>query len=162
LDWTGRVRKSVYLDSTVPSYYHDERMEIMAFIATTRSWWDRERHRYDLFTSDYTLIELNRGAHGRKPDILRMMDGIQAFPTDDEIDRIAEVYMREYVMPKGAAGDAFHLACASLHKVDYLLTWNCNHLANANKDQHMRVVNARLELFTPKIVTPIQLFREKD
>lgn len=64
-------------------------------------------------------------------------------------------------MPAGAAGDAFHLACASYNKIDYLLTWNCNHLANANKDRHIHIVNTKLDLYTPKIITPLQLFSEK-
>jgi hypothetical protein len=64
-------------------------------------------------------------------------------------------------MPKDAAGDAFHLACASYHKIDYFFTWNCNHLANANKRDHILITNAKLGLFTPQIVTPLELFKEK-
>jgi uncharacterized protein YjbI with pentapeptide repeats len=76
--------------------------------------------------------------------------------------QIKDCKMLGLLMPKGAAGDEFHLACASFHKIDYLLTWNCNHLANANKEKHIRVVNTKLGLFTPVIVTPIQLFKEED
>ena len=57
-------------------------------------------------------------------------------------------------------GDALHLAYASFFKKDFLLTWNCNHLGNANKKQHIRIINARLNLFTPEIVTPLELFTE--
>ena len=55
------------------------------------------------------------------------------------------------------AGDAFHLAIASYHNCDFILTWNCWHLANANKFAHIRRVNARLGLFVPALVTPLQL-----
>jgi len=63
-------------------------------------------------------------------------------------------------MPRVLKGDALHLAYASFYKMDFLLTWNCNHLANANKKQHISIINTRLKLFTPEIVTPSQLFTE--
>ncbi len=58
-------------------------------------------------------------------------------------------------------GDALHLAYASFYKIDFLLTWNCNHLANANKRTHIRVINTRLNLVVPEIITPLELFSEK-
>jgi hypothetical protein len=64
-------------------------------------------------------------------------------------------------MPRVLKGNALHLAYASFYKIDFLLTWNCNHLANANKRKHIRVINARLNLPTPEIVTPLELFSEK-
>ncbi|MFG0285997.1 MAG: hypothetical protein ACF8R7_16390 [Phycisphaerales bacterium JB039] len=63
-------------------------------------------------------------------------------------------------MPADAAGDAGHLALASLHGIDFLLTWNCRHLANANKMRHMAVLNGRLGLQTPVITTPFNLAAE--
>ena len=63
-------------------------------------------------------------------------------------------------MPKDEMGDALHLAYASFYKIDFLLTWNCNHLANANKKQHIRILNNRLNLFVPEIITPLELFTE--
>jgi hypothetical protein len=63
-------------------------------------------------------------------------------------------------MPRILEGDALHLAYASFHKIDFLLTWNCNHLANANKRKHIRTINARLNLATPEIITPLELFSE--
>jgi predicted nucleic acid-binding protein len=131
-------------------------------VEITRRWWDNQRLNYYLVTSEYTLIELNRGSYPNKGGILDLIQGIETFSIGDDIDNIAEVYMREYVMPKGAAGDAFHLACASYHKIDYLLTWNCLHLANANKAQHIHITNGKLGLFTPSIVTPLQLFQEEE
>ncbi len=61
----------------------------------------------------------------------------------------AKVYIENFLMPRGLLGDAIHLAYSSYYKVDFLLTWNCNHLANANKEQHIRIVNNKLNLSTP-------------
>ena len=64
-------------------------------------------------------------------------------------------------MPDDILGDAVHLAYASYYKIDYLLTWNCNHLANANKKQHIKIINTKLDLFTPELITPLELFTER-
>ena len=60
-------------------------------------------------------------------------------------------------MPRDPLGDALHLALACYHKCDYLVTWNCAHLANANKAGHIRRVNAMLDLHTPAMLTPLEL-----
>ena len=60
-------------------------------------------------------------------------------------------------MPSQAMGDAAHLALASFYKCDFLVTWNCQHLANANKFDHIRRINSLLGLFLPILVTPLEL-----
>ena len=63
-------------------------------------------------------------------------------------------------MPKDTVGDAMHLAIASFYKMDFLLTWNCNHLANANKKKHIRRINERLRISTPEIITPLEIMED--
>ncbi len=65
-------------------------------------------------------------------------------------------------MPDDPVGDALHLAMASYYKCDFLLTWNCRHLANANKFDHIRRINTLLGLFVPALVTPLELLGEND
>ncbi len=81
---------------------------------------------------------------------------------EPEIIEIVEVYIAHKVMPQNPAGDALHLAIASFHKCDFLLTWNCNHLANANKTAHIRRINTLLNLPIPQIVTPLELLGDDD
>ena len=71
------------------------------------------------------------------------------------------MYIDNYVMPKSLIGDAIHLAYASFYDIQYLLTWNCNHLANANKRKHIIAINNRIGLSTPEIITPLELFNEE-
>jgi len=156
------MSQSIYLDTTIPSYYHDDRSDLKNYIETTQAWWDNQRRRYRLFTSEYVIAELTSGNYPNQKTIIDFIEPVPVLSIGSEIAEIAEIYMKEYVMPKGAAGDAFHLACASFHKIDYLLTWNCNHLANANNTHYIRFVNTKLGLFTPELVTPIQLFEEED
>jgi hypothetical protein len=60
-------------------------------------------------------------------------------------------------MPRDPTGDALHLALASYHKCDFLLTWNCSHLANANKFMHIRRINTMIGLYVPILVTPLEM-----
>jgi hypothetical protein len=86
-----------------------------------------------------------------------MMKKVRKIPVEVEIQEIVDAYIAHFVMPKNPLGDALHLAMASFHKCDFLLTWNCNNLANANKFGHIARVNTMLGLFTPSLVTPMQL-----
>ena len=81
---------------------------------------------------------------------------------DDAIADIVETYISNRVMPNDPAGDALHLAIASFHKCDFLLTWNCKHLASANKFGHIRRINTLLGLYVPMLVTPMELLGDSD
>src|SRR5437764_14051987 len=86
----------------------------------------------------------------------------EACTTEPAIVEIVQMYIRHKVVPADPAGDALHLALASYHKCDFLVTWNCRHLANANKFGHIRRVNALLGLFVPALVTPLELLGGSD
>jgi hypothetical protein len=81
-------------------------------------------------------------------------------PIEEAITDIVQAYIQHQVMPADPVGDALHLALASYHKCDFLLTWNCRHLANANKFGHIRRVNTLLGLYVPALVTPLELLGE--
>jgi hypothetical protein len=78
-------------------------------------------------------------------------------PVADEVVEIVEAYIAHRLMPRDPVGDALHLALASFHKCDFLLTWNCQHLANANKFAHIRRLHAIMALHVPALVTPLEL-----
>ena len=75
---------------------------------------------------------------------------------------LAKELIRAGALPAKAADDALHIAVAATHAIPYLLTWNCRHLANANKFGHIRRVNALLGLFVPALVTPLELLGGSD
>lgn len=151
--------ESVYIETTVFSFYHDRRTSaaIIAMHDWTREWWDAHRRRYDVLTSTAVLAELGEGNLPHKDEALAMALGLPAIPVEDEVREIVEVYIKHQLMPSDPVGDALHLALASFHKIDFLLTWNCNHLANANKFGHIRRINTLLGLHVPMLVTPLEL-----
>lgn len=155
------MEKTVYFDTTVPSYRFDDRESLKYPCDMTRKWWNEESHNFEIFTSLETIAELNRGNYPRKNEILNFARTIKQLKPEEEIKEIALHYIENKLMPDDIQGDAIHLAYASYYKIDYLLTWNCNHLANANKKQHVKIINTRLDLFTPEITTPLELFTER-
>jgi predicted nucleic acid-binding protein len=149
----------VYIETTIPSFYHEVRTEpeMIARRNWTRTWWDHRRHAYLLVTSEAVIDELQAGTFPNKDQALALLAAIRLVPVEPAIIEIVETYIQRMVMPRDPAGDALHLALASYHKCDFLLTWNVQHLANANKFAHIRRVNALLGLYTPALVTPLEL-----
>jgi len=155
------MKEKVYLDSSIPSYYFDERESLANFIEVTKLWWSEMAGFYEVFISDAVLEELSEGNYPRQDKILEFASKIELLPEFGGLEPILECCIENHVMPKTLVGDAVHLAYASYCGIDYLLTWNCNHLANANKKKHIRVINGRIGLSTPEIITPLELFKEK-
>lgn len=152
----------VYIETTIPSFYHEVRTEpeMAARRTWTREWWDDYRHHFERVTSEAVIDELENGDFPQKNDALSLMETIPLLPIDEAIGDIVDAYIKHHVMPIDPAGDALHLALASYHRCDFLLTWNCRHLANANKFAHIRRANAILGLFVPSLVTPLELLGE--
>lgn len=154
------LRKAVYLDSTIPSYLFDQRDSIKSYVEVTKKWWSEERNNFRTVISPETVAEARKGDHPNKEKIVALLSEVELLPYAEPLETIVQVYTDNHLMPQGLTGDGLHLAYASFYKVDFLLTWNCNHLANANKKQHIRVINTRLGLFVPEIITPLELFTE--
>lgn len=98
----------------------------------------------------------------KKDEAIELLSNLPLVPVEPEIAEIVRAYIQHKVMPDDPVGDALHLALASFHKCDFLLTWNCRHLANANKFSHIRRVNAMLGLYIPLLVTPLELLGGRD
>lgn len=151
--------RSVYIETTIPSSYYDNRPEpeMVARQHWTRQWWDDLRQDYRLCTSAAVVDELQKRLHPNQTQKVALLESLPLVDVTREVIEVAEVYIKNYVMPGDPVGDALHLALASCHKIDILLTWNCRNLANENKMEHIRRVNAMMGLFTPAIVTPLSL-----
>jgi hypothetical protein len=118
--------------------------------------------RYELVTSLAVLDELAGGLPERGAMRLDLVRDLPLLPIEPAILEIVQSYIRYRLMPADPGGDAMHLALASYHKCDFLVTWNCQHLANANKFGHIRRVNTMLGLLVPTLVTPLELLGEED
>ncbi len=153
-----------YVETTIPSFYFETRTtpDIVARREWTREWWATAPQRFELVTSEAVLDELAGGPPDRVAQWLDLVRGLHLVPAEPAIAEIVETYVRHEVMPADPGGDALHLALASYHKCEFLVTWNCRHLANASKFGHIRRVNTMLGLFVPSLVTPLELLGGDD
>ena len=153
------MKKVVYIETTIPSFYQEVRTEpeMIARRNWTREWWNNQREHYQLVTSIAVIEELERGDYPNKEKILNLVADIPLLSINTEIHDIVETYIKRKLMPADILGDALHLAIASFHGCDFLLTWNCKHLANANKFSHIRRLNTLLGLYVPALITPVEL-----
>lgn len=151
------MKKTVYIETTIPSYYHDRRPELIRDVERTREWWDRERQEYECFISAVVVDELSEGEYPFKKECQELVGSIPRLEINEEILEIAEVYWKHGLMSRSPLRDAWHLAIVSYYRIDVLLTWNCRHLANVNKVQHLRRLNLLMDLGVPLLVTPWQL-----
>ena len=151
------MKRTVYVETTIPSYYCDDRPELRTDIARTRQWWDQERDAYGCYVSEAVLYELAEGNYPSRQNCLALVETLPELALNEEIERIAAVYQVRRLMPREPVRDALHVAIASFYRMDFLLTWNCRHLANANKSRHLRELNLEMGLSIPELVTPHQL-----
>ena len=158
------MKPKVYIETSIPSFYYEVRPEpeMVARRQWTRQWWDNFRRDYLLVTSVAVLDELNYGDYPNKDEIVRLVSDLPLVSIELAVTEVVQAYIEHKVMPRDPVGDALHLALASYHKCDFLLTWNCHHLANANKFGHIRRVNVMLGLYVPSLVTPLVLHGERE
>ena len=148
------MKPTVYIETTIPSYYCDDRALLAADIARTREWWDQERGEYECYISAIVLDELIEGNYPTQAACLALVKDLPLLAVNQEVAEIAAVYQTRRLMPKPPVRDALHLALASYYRMDYLLTWNCRHLANARKTLHLEKLNTQMGLSVPRLVTP--------
>lgn len=158
------VKPRAYVETTVPSFFHEIRStpDIVARRDWTRLWWRNAAERYELVTSLAVIEEVSQGQEDRIEERLELLRGLPVLAVEPPILEIVETYVEHKVMPADPGGDALHLALASYHKCDFLVTWNCRHLANANKFGHIRRVNTLMGLFVPALVTPLEMLGDSD
>jgi hypothetical protein len=123
----------------------------------TREWWDDRRHLFELFISDAVLLEAAGGDAEAAKRRLELLDRIPVLSPQSEADSIALSLIRRLSLPDRAMTDAAHIAICVVHGIDYLLTWNCTHIANATFQPIIHDVCDAFGYTMPTICTPDQL-----
>lgn len=154
----------VYVETTIPNVYHETRTapESVKARLWTRAWWADASDRYDLVTSAMVVEELLNGAHDERVGIRKsLLRDVPLLPVTTAISDTVAAYLRHKLMPARPSMDAYHLAIASHHYCDFLVSWNCRHLANPHKALHIRRINTMLGLHVPELVTPKDLLQRR-
>jgi len=126
---------TVYIETSIVSHAAarpTSDLNIAALQMQARDWWRIERPRFDLVTSQLVLNEAAAGNPEAAADRLKLLDAIPLVRITDEVREIAKALVSPSLMPGKAAADALHVAVAAFAGVEYLLTQNCRHIANAH------------------------------
>jgi hypothetical protein len=155
----------VYIETSIVSYLRQRASGQVVTAARqllTRRWWDEERSSYDLVTTQYVVDEAADGDPQLAQERLDTLSAISLLQLDAEIDAIAEEMMSRAILPPKAQVDALHIAAAAYHRIDYLLTWNCTHIANARILPRIHDVLSDLNCFRPIICTPEEMVDDEE
>lgn len=150
----------VYIETSIVSYLRQKPSSQVVTAARqllTHRWWNNERRNYQLVVSQYVIDEASAGDPSLAAARLQALDGIPLLPHDPEIPRIAAEIISIGVLPPKAQIDALHIATVAHHRVQYLLTWNCRHIANAKILPGIQGVLKDLGIPIPIICTPEEL-----
>ncbi len=156
--------KIVYIETSVVSYLTAlpaRDLLAAAWQSATLQWWKERRPSFELCTSQLVLDEAAEGDREAAARRLNSLDGIPLLPITDAVSDLAANLVKEGALPKKATDDAVHLATAAYHGADYLLTWNCRHLDNAEMKPVMRSICAIQGYICPEICTPLELMGDE-
>ena len=151
---------TVYIETSIVSYLRQRPSSQVVMAARqllTHQWWNFERANYELVISQYVIDEASAGDPILAVDRLRALDGIPLLPLDPEIAWIADEIMDRAILPPKARTDALHIAAVSHHRIQFLLTWNCRHIANAKILSRIHDVLIDLSIPIPVICTPEEM-----
>lgn len=128
------MKPGVYLETSVISYLVGRLSRDVVVLGNqelTREWWTTRRVAYELFASEVVIGEAGLGDPDLARQRLEICDGLQLLAISAEAERLAPLLVKAAGMASNAATDALHMAVAAVHGMDYLLSWNCTHIANA-------------------------------
>lgn len=146
------MKLSLYLETSVIGAYLDNGDSFRRDL--TIRWFEHELTEYRACTSILVQRELERIDEPHRTGYLKIVKPLEQLELSEEVAILAEGYISRGIFHRKFIADAFHVAIASFHKVDYLVTWNFGHLANVRKQARIRLFNAAAGFFSPAIVTP--------
>src|SRR5439155_12006230 len=153
------MKPTVYVETTIPSYltaWPSRDLIRAAHQQITREWWMR-RDSFDLYSSRLVVQECEAGDTQAAADRLAALAGIPLLEQESEAGELADALLRDVPLPQKAAADALHIATAAVHGMQYLLTWNCTHIANVVFRPQIEAVCRAAGYEPPLICTPEEL-----
>jgi len=154
-------RKSVYIETTIPSLVTAKPSADIGNLfrqTTAKVFWEYERHKYDLYTSQYVIEECEKGDKEAATRRLDLIKDIPQIPKSKETDELAEEYFKYLKISQKAKTDSSHLAVCVVNKIDVLLSWNMTHLGDIAFSKVVEY-NTRRNLWTPSLLDPDTFMR---
>ena len=154
----AKQKPSIYIETTIPNFFFDFKNQSTEKKVDTVYFWDNNLKNFEPVISMATIREIEEtpNQEWRKP-LLGFIAGIKIIGINQIVIDLAEQYVEDGLIPQNYSADAIHLAVATIHEIDYLLTWNIQHLAHPIKRKLFRDYNISKNLYVAEIVTPKEL-----
>lgn len=156
------MKPKVYIETSVVSYLAAWRNPDLIMAANqeiTKEWWE-SRNQFNLYLSELVIQEASAGNSDAAKRRLSLLEGIPEIDITEEVEAFAVALLNKVPLPQKANIDALHIAVAAVGGMDYLLTWNCKHIANATLRPKIEAVSRELGYEPPIICTPQELWEE--
>jgi len=156
----GHMRKRIYIETTIASYLTARPSRDLVRAARqqmTSEWWDVRRAEFDLHVSQVVVDEAAGGDPEAAELRLHLLVGVPRVAITEEVEALAASLLHTHALPEKAAEDALHIALATVHGMDFLLTWNCAHIANAEMMPAIRSTILAAGYACPEICTPEEM-----
>jgi hypothetical protein len=156
---------TVYIETSIVSHataWPSTDAAVAVLQEQAKRWMEGQRPLYDVVTSQLVIDEAGMGDQDAASRRLQMLDGIPVLPVNPDAERVADEIVRRSLMPRSARVDALHVATAALAGVQYLLTQNCKHIANARELPRIYRLLDELGLSGVLICTPSEFLEGDD
>lgn len=154
------MAETVYLETSIFGYLTarpSENLILVANTEVTKEWWYQKKAGFNLYASESVVEEVSKGDPEMAAERLKLLKGIPLLPATQSAVDLALKFLRESSLPSDADVDALHIAIASVHFLDYLLTWNCKHIANAQIQKKLAKISSDSGFNLPILCTPYEL-----
>lgn len=158
------MKRRVYLETTIVSYLAARRSRdliVAAKQATTHQWWDTRRGDFELYVSQIVIDEVSRGDPDAAERGLAALADVARLEITEPARELARALVKQGAVPGEKVEDAIHIALAAAHGLDFLLTWNCSHIANAERMADIESIIESCGFEKPRICTPDELLGEE-
>ena len=155
--------ESLYLDTSIIGYLTirpSTNLITASNSVITQNWWDTRRENFTRYISEVVLEELARGDQEIATKRLDLISELPLLALNEAVEELAQQFLTKSNLPPKASDDALHIALATVYKVDYLLTWNCKHIANAQIQKKLSQIADSLGYELPTICTPYEMLGE--
>ncbi len=154
------MKPRVYLETTIPSYLTARPSRDLVMAAnreTTHEWWDNRRNDFELFISQLVFEEASAGDSEAARKRIAFIESVARLDVTDQAAMLGKQLVAKIPLPTRAQTDALHIAVAAVNGMEYLLTWNCTHIANATMRDRIEMICRDMGFEPPIICTPLEL-----
>jgi predicted nucleic acid-binding protein len=154
------MKPSVYIETSVISYLTAQvsrDLVVAAHQQLTAEWWEQALPHFKAFVSSAVLEEISKGDPDAAAKRMKAVASFGVLEISPEVRELAEQYFSAIDLPEKARADAYHLALAVWHEMDYIVTWNCTHIAGGKTKLIVQQINALRGIASPVICTPEEL-----